>query len=61
LKKEAKNFWSLGALAKALPRPAVSRSFFASFFSKKEVLAYLCIVSAWTARFWIAAPLRGSQ
>jgi hypothetical protein len=36
LKKRTKKLLLLGALAR--PRPAVSKSFFASFFSKKEAL-----------------------
>jgi len=38
---EAKIFRFLGALADSGPKPAVNGSFFASFFSKKEALAYL--------------------
>jgi hypothetical protein len=38
LKKRTKKLLLLGALAPARPRPAISESFFASFFSKKEVL-----------------------
>jgi hypothetical protein len=34
----SKKLLLLGAVATARPRPAVSKSFFASFFSKKEVL-----------------------
>jgi hypothetical protein len=45
-KKEAKKTLVLGAEAPALPKPAVSKSFFASFFSKKEALACLLSLSA---------------
>jgi hypothetical protein len=37
VKKRAKNFCSLRALA--LPQPPWSKSFFGSFFSKKELLS----------------------
>jgi hypothetical protein len=40
-KKEPKNFCSLRALAPALPNPSANKSFFASFFAKKEVLSSL--------------------
>jgi hypothetical protein len=36
LKKRTKKLLLLGAVATLVPNPAVSRSFFASFFSKKE-------------------------
>jgi len=44
-KKKQKNFHFLWALARLVPAPAVSGSFFASFFSKKEALA--CFLLAW--------------
>ncbi len=40
-KKEAKKLLVLRALATAVKNPAVNRSFFASFFSNKEALAFL--------------------
>jgi hypothetical protein len=45
----------LGAWATVVPGPAGAEVFW-FFFSKKNVFAYLLV-----ARFWIAAPLRGSQ
>jgi hypothetical protein len=39
LKKRSKKLLLLRALAAAGPRPAVSKSFFASIFSKKEALS----------------------
>jgi hypothetical protein len=39
LKKRTKKRLLLGVVAPALPHRAMSRRFFAAFFSKKEVLA----------------------
>jgi hypothetical protein len=38
-KKQQKNFWSLRALATALPTPAVNKNFLVLFF-KKEPLPF---------------------
>jgi hypothetical protein len=38
-----------------VPQPPTAKVFW-FFFSKKNVFTYLLV-----ARFWIAAPLRGSQ
>jgi glutamyl-Q tRNA(Asp) synthetase len=43
-KKKQKTF-ALWDLARLVPAPAVSRSFFASFFSKKEALTFLMFVT----------------
>jgi len=40
LKKRSKKLLVLAGRGQAMPQPAVSRSFFASFFSKKEALTY---------------------
>jgi hypothetical protein len=37
----AKNFCSLRAFATLSPKPPENKSFFASFFAKKEALSYL--------------------
>jgi hypothetical protein len=46
LKKRSKKLFLLRALAVVVPQPAVSKSFFASFFSKKEVLCWgFCVLT----------------
>jgi hypothetical protein len=39
LKKEAKNFYLQWVFARHVPQPAANKSFFASFFAKKEALS----------------------
>jgi len=41
LKKRSKKLSVLRALARLLPKPAVTEIFFASFFSKKEALTLI--------------------
>jgi len=40
LKKRSKKLLLLGVVATGVPEPAVNRSFFGSFFAKKELLAF---------------------